>query len=44
MKCKNCKRKIPNKDWKTKNGCKWCDNEYYDKDKQTKELFKKIME
>jgi hypothetical protein len=28
--CKICKRVLPNKDWKTKNGCIWCDNEYWD--------------
>jgi len=26
-KCFNCLRTLPNKDFKTKNGCKWCDIE-----------------
>lgn len=24
LKCKYCKRIVPNKSWITKNGCKWC--------------------
>jgi len=36
MKCKYCKRKLPNNKYKTKNGkCIWCDADYFIK--QTKE-------
>lgn len=31
MKCLNCKRNVPNKDFLTKKGCKWCDKEYHEK-------------
>jgi len=30
MKCKYCKRKLPNKAFKTKNGCPWCDEAWHD--------------
>jgi hypothetical protein len=29
MKCKRCKRNIPNKELITENGCVWCDIKYY---------------
>lgn len=25
--CPNCKRELPNKSYRTKNGCYWCDVE-----------------
>jgi len=28
LKCKKCKRSIPNKKYLTKNGCIWCDSKY----------------
>lgn len=28
MKCKYCKKDLPNKQHRTKNGCKWCDYDY----------------
>jgi len=28
-KCIQCQRKLPNKKFKTTNGCLWCDNKYY---------------
>jgi len=27
--CRNCKRVIYNKNWKTPNGCQWCDDTLY---------------
>ena len=27
--CVVCKRQLPNKKYITKNGCLWCDSEYY---------------
>lgn len=27
--CNYCGREMPNKKWRTKNGCKWCDAEYH---------------
>jgi hypothetical protein len=27
--CPKCIRKVPNKNWFTKNGCIWCDDEYH---------------
>ena len=29
MQCKNCDRTLPNKNFKTKNGCIWCDTKYH---------------
>ena len=29
IKCKYCKKEIPNKDMITKNGCVWCSEEYH---------------
>ena len=29
MKCKYCRREMPNKTWATKNGCLWCDISKY---------------
>ena len=29
LKCKYCKRDLPNKNFQTKNGCRWCDNKYH---------------
>jgi len=29
LKCKNCRRELPNKEFRTKDGCNWCDPEYY---------------
>lgn len=34
--CKYCGRNMPNKTWKTKNGCIWCDKEYWDKKQKQK--------
>jgi len=31
MKCHYCQRKIPDKSFKTKTGCIWCDGEYHHK-------------
>jgi len=33
MKCKYCGRELINKIYRTKNGCKWCDVEYFKKRK-----------
>jgi uncharacterized CHY-type Zn-finger protein len=27
--CPYCKRNMPNKNWKTKKGCRWCDEKYH---------------
>jgi tRNA(Ile2) C34 agmatinyltransferase TiaS len=36
--CKYCGKEMPNKDWCTKNGCRWCDTEYWnDLQKQEEE-------
>ena len=31
--CHICNRKVPNHDFFTKNGCKWCNNKYHSEDK-----------
>ena len=36
--CSNCKRTIPNKEYKTKSGCIWCDTKNYWR-KEMKEQF-----
>jgi len=28
MKCKYCKRELPDKSFQTKDGCVWCDADY----------------
>jgi len=33
MKCKNCNRVLPNKSFKTKKGCTWCDETVHRKKK-----------
>lgn len=38
MNCLNCKRTIPNKEYLTKNGCRWCDTKNYWR-KEMKEQF-----
>ena len=38
MKCKYCKRLLPNKSFITKNGCIWCDWTYYRTQKEEQKL------
>jgi len=34
--CKTCKRTLLIENWETSNGCRWCDNDYWD-EQQKKE-------
>ena len=36
-KCQKCERILPNKDFFTKNGCKWCDSNYHYKKPKEKQ-------
>ena len=38
MKCKYCKRELPNKDWRTCRGCLWCDWTYYRSQKEERKI------
>ena len=38
--CKSCGREMPNKEFKTKNGCIWCDMIEWNKNKQKLDLRK----
>ena len=29
MNCPKCERELPNKEWLTKDGCIWCDENHY---------------
>jgi len=47
LKCLECGREMPNKNWKTKNGCQWCDVEFYNYNfkltpKRNKQMMKRI--
>ena len=36
IKCLKCKRKLPNEDFFSKNGCLWCDIDYFYKQRNKK--------